>query len=299
MSWRTVIISNRAKLDFKMGYLVVRTDDKTSRVNLEEISVLIIENTAVSITGYLLSELIDKKIKVIFCDIKRNPCAELTSYYGCHDCSEKIRKQIKWSDDIKADVWTQIVAEKIRKQYDFLDELGKNKEAELLKSYIEEIEYNDVTNREGHAAKVYFNALFGMDFTRSAECVTNAALNYGYSIILSAFNRECAANGYLTQLGLFHNNMFNYFNLSCDLMEPFRILADRSVVLNKFTAFGTEEKHKLVGILKDQVKINDSVQYVSNAIKIYCRSVFDAINDSDVSLMKFYRVIKESKKVEL
>lgn len=292
MSWRTVIISNRAKLDYKMGSLVVRTDEKTSRVNLDEISVLIIENTAVSITGFLLAEMIEKKIKVVFCDGKRNPCAELIPYYGCHDCSEKMRKQIGWSEDIKADIWTQIVSEKIRKQRDFLQELGKTEEADLLGGYIKEIEYNDVTNREGHAAKVYFNALFGMDFTRSADCFTNAALNYGYSIILSAFNRECAANGYLTQLGLFHDNMFNYFNLSCDLMEPFRILVDRNVKENNYTAFGTEEKHKLVAVLNESVVINDNVQYVSNAIKIYCKSIFDAINDGDASLIKFYKNIK-------
>lgn len=35
----------------------------------------------------------------------------------------------------------------------------------MLKQYIEEIELGDKTNREGHAAKVYFNALFGMDFS--------------------------------------------------------------------------------------------------------------------------------------
>ncbi len=80
--------------------------------------------------------------------------------------------------------------------------------------YINEIEFGDVTNREGHAAKVYFNALFGMDFTRSAENVTNAALNYGYSLLLSTFNRCVVANGYITQLGLFHDNVFNQFNLS-------------------------------------------------------------------------------------
>ncbi|MCM1061539.1 MAG: type II CRISPR-associated endonuclease Cas1 [Eubacterium sp.] len=282
-----------------MGYLVVRTDEKTCRVNLEEVSVLIIENTAVSITGYLLSELIDNKIKVVFCDQRRNPCAELVAYYGCHDCSEKMRKQIKWTDDIKANIWTQIVSEKIRKQCEFLQELGNSEEANLLKGYIKDIEYNDATNREGHAAKVYFNALFGMDFTRSTDCFTNAALNYGYSIILSAFNRECAANGYLTQLGLFHDNMYNFFNLSCDLMEPFRILIDRNVKANRYTSFGPEEKHKLAAVLKDSVIINDNVQYVSNAIKIYCKSIFDAINDGDVSQIKFYKNIKEKHEGEL
>ncbi len=119
--------------------------------------------------------------------------------------------------------------EKIRQQRQFLSERGKEKEAELLSEYIQEVQWYDETNREGHAAKVYFNALFGMDFSRSQDNNINAALNYGYSIILSAFNREITSNGYLTQLGLYHNNMFNQFNLGSDLMEPFRILVDRMV----------------------------------------------------------------------
>lgn len=290
MSWRTVVISKRAKLDIKMGYLVVRAEDSINKINLDEISVLIIENTAVSITGCLIAALSDKKIKVVFCDEKRNPSSELVSYYGCHDTSLKLRKQICWSKDTKAYVWTQIISEKINKQAEFLTEIGKTDESLLLKSYLEKIEFNDSSNREGHAAKVYFNALFGMQFTRSRDCVINAALNYGYSIILSAFNRECVANGYITQLGLFHNNMFNQFNLSCDLMEPFRILVDRTVKKNGYTKFDKEEKHSLVNILNDTVIINNTEQYVGNAIKIYSRSVFDAINDNDVSLIKIYHL---------
>ena len=50
----------------------------------------------------------------------------------------------------------------------------------LLSSYVSEIEVGDTTNREAHAAKVYFNALFGRDFSRSDDHIINAALNYGY-----------------------------------------------------------------------------------------------------------------------
>ena len=82
MSWRTVVISKRSKLDMRTGYLVVRTEDDVKRINLDEISVLIIENSAVSITGCLIVAMSEKKIKVIFCDEKRNPSCELVSYYG-------------------------------------------------------------------------------------------------------------------------------------------------------------------------------------------------------------------------
>ena len=287
MSWRTVVISSRCKLDYKMGFMVVRAEE-IKKIFLDEIAVLLIENPAVSLTGCLLEALVEKKIRVVFCDAKRTPNAELVPYYNSYDCSRKIKAQINWSDAVKGAVWSDIVAEKIRKQADFLADLGKTDEASLLRSYLSQIELYDATNREGHAAKVYFNALFGMDFTRSEENVTNVALNYGYSIILSAFNREIVAQGYLTQLGIFHDNMFNHFNLSCDLMEPFRILVDRKVVALKPVDFTSEEKHILLNILNDTVVINKTRQTVLNAVKYYCRSVFDALNESDLSLIQFY-----------
>ena len=69
MSWRIVVISKRAKLDYQLGYLVVRNENVT-KIHLGEISTLLIESTAVSITTSLLAELTKKKIKVIFCDEK-------------------------------------------------------------------------------------------------------------------------------------------------------------------------------------------------------------------------------------
>ena len=287
MSWRTVVVSKSAKLDYQMGYMIVRQEE-TTKIFLNEISTVVIETTAVSITGSLMSELIKSKIKVIFCDEKRNPSSELVPYYGSHDTSAKIRNQIAWSDDIKATVWTEIVTEKIRKQKELLERVGKREEAGMLKNYIEEVQYGDSTNREGHAAKVYFNALFGKDFTRTSDCNINAALNYGYSIVLSSFTREIAANGYITQIGLFHDNMFNPFNLASDLMEPFRPLIDQLVYDMELQTFDKNEKMQLINILNQSVYINDRSEYVNNAVKIYSKSIFDALNDMDVSLIKFY-----------
>ena len=287
MSWRVVVISKRAKLNYQLGYLVVRNESVT-KIHLGEISTLLIESTAVSITTSLLAELTKKKIKVIFCDEKRNPSSELVGYYGSHDTSSKVRNQIQWSRNSKDTVWTEIVTEKIRKQKKLLEYQGKE-ESKLLDSYLQEIKWNDETNREGHAAKVYFNALFGLDFTRTTDCSVNSALNYGYSIILSAFTREITANGYITQLGLFHDNMFNQFNLASDLMEPFRVLVDKEVLEMKFEEFEVDEKRRLVNILNHEVVIDGKVQYVNNAVKIYCKSVFDALNENDSSLIRFYK----------
>lgn len=287
MSWRTVVISNSAKLDYQLGFLVVRREDVV-KIHISEIATLIIETTAVSLTAALLSELTKKKIKVIFCDEKRNPSSELIPYYGSHDTSVKVRKQMEWSPEVKQAVWTEIVTEKIRKQAEVLERFNK-KEAEMLYGYIEEIQFGDTTNREGHAAKVYFNALFGLDFTRSMENSINAALNYGYGIILSTCNREIVSNGYITQLGVFHDNMFNPFNLGSDVMEPFRPIVDEMVKRMNLKKFEHEEKMEVLKILQKEVMISGRKENVNNAIKIYCRSVFEALNSADISQIKFYR----------
>lgn len=286
MSWRTVVISNNAKLDYQIGYLVVRGSE-TTKIHLNEIGMLIIESTAVSMTSYLLNELVKNKIKVVFCDEKRNPSSELVSYYGSHDTSAKIRKQIEWTKDDKAHIWTEIVSEKIKQQALLLQKYGKQ-EANMLFQYMQEVEFGDVTNREGHAAKVYFNALFGKSFTRTEDNPINAALNYGYSIILSIFNREIVSLGYITQIGLFHDNMFNQFNLASDLMEPFRPLVDSLVIELKPDKFESDEKYSMLKILNTEVIVADKKEVLTNAIKIYCRSVCDALNDRDVSLIRFY-----------
>lgn len=68
MGWRIVSVSSVSKLDYKMDYLVVRNQEGVKRIHLSEISILLLESTAISLTAYLLCELNRQKIDVIFCD---------------------------------------------------------------------------------------------------------------------------------------------------------------------------------------------------------------------------------------
>lgn len=288
MSWRTVVISTHSKLEYKMGYLVCRNEN-TQKVHLSEISTLIVETTAVSFTSALLCELIKNKINVIFCDEQHNPHSQLLPINGSFDASKKLKSQFEWGDDIRKDVWTEIVANKIYQQAKHLKDEG-SEQAGLLYTYIEELQAGDITNREGHSAKVYFNALFGLSFSRSKQCFINSALDYGYAIILSAFNRTVVANGYNTQIGLYHRNEFNPFNFSCDLMEPFRILVDRTVCKMDTDVFDTNAKRHLQNIVNEKVKIAGKEHTVLDAIAIYSKSVFNALNTGDLSQICFYEL---------
>lgn len=285
MSWRTVVITKRAKLSYKNDYLIIRNED-VKMIHLSEINTLIIDSTAVSITSYLISEMLSRKIKIIFCDEKRNPQGEVVSYYGSHNSSERIYNQIGWSDYSKV-VWTRIIQEKILNQAKHLKSIN-NVNYEKLIIYAKDLVLFDETNREGHAAKVYFNSLFGKEFSREDQNDTNYALNYGYAIILSQFNKEITANGYLTQLGIKHHNIFNYFNLSSDLMEPFRPLIDKIVKDNFKQKFDGGMKVKLVDVLNHKVRIKNKDLYVSNAISVYVKSVINAIEKKNVDLIDFF-----------
>lgn len=262
-----------------MGYMVIRGED-VCRIFLDEIALVLIENPAVSMTGCLLSELMNRKIKVILCDNRHSPQGEMVPLYGSHDTSKKIRMQVNWSPAVKGAVWTQIVSQKILQQSLYLREQNHEVEADLLQEYIKQIEFQDATNREGHAAKVYFNGLFGKGFCRGGGPPFNPALDYGYTILLSAFNREVSANGYLTQIGIHHDNVFNFFNLSSDLMEPFRVLIDRAVWDNQLEELDKSGKRLLANVLNKEVFILGNKQTVLNTISIYCRSVFDLLNGS-------------------
>lgn len=288
MSFRTVVVTKRCKLEYKLGYMVCRGEE-TKKIYLSEISTLMVESTAVSMTAALLAELIKNKVNVVFCDEKHNPLSQLVSLQGRYNSSGKLKNQLEWKDSVKARVWTKIVEYKILNQTKFLFDLKLN-EYKKLEDYARQLTSNDQTNREGHAAKVYFDALFGLEFKRGDDTFINSALNYGYAILLSAFNREIVAQGYSTQLGLNHKNEFNFFNLACDLIEPFRPIVDRFVFDMNGDNFDAEYKHKLCEIFLTSLKINKITYCLSDGISLFVRGVFNALETGDISTIYNYEL---------
>lgn len=275
MSWRVVVISRRCKLEYRLGYLVCRGEE-LKKVFLSEIDTLLVESTGVSLTAALLCELVKNKVNVVFCDEKHTPLSQLIALNGRHNASGCLRRQIAWEEKAKQSVWAEIVRLKILRQQAMLEDIGAL-QASMLKEYAAEVQPGDSTNREGHAAKVYFNALFGLPFRRGDKTFLNGALNYGYAILLSAFNRELVGNGVNTQLGIAHKNEFNAFNLSCDLMEPFRVLVDR-FVFQTAQELTPDYKHALCNILNEKVRVGGEVCTVISAVSTYCRSVLEALD---------------------
>ena len=93
---------------------------------------------------------------------------------------------------------------------------------------------------EGSAGRVYFENLskllpsqyrFSKRSRRPALDPFNAALNYGYGVLYSLVEKSIILAGLDPFIGFFHTDNYNKPSLVYDLIEPFRIAAEKTVTL--------------------------------------------------------------------
>ena len=286
MGWRTVVVNTHSKLSYKNNHLIFKDASRTELIHLSEVDILLLETTDIVLSTMLIKRLVDENILVIFCDDKRLPTAYLMPYYGRHDSSLQLSRQIAWNEDVKAEIWTTIIAQKILNQAFYLGSCGFLEKSQSVIDLYHGLDLFDPSNREGHAARIYFNTLFGNDFSREQDNDVNAALDYGYTLILSMFAREIVLSGCMTQFGLKHANQFNQFNLASDIMEPFRPIIDRIVYENRSSSF-VKIKRELFTIFSDTFHYNDKDMYLSNIISDYTKKVIQALNQPEKGVPEF------------
>lgn len=245
---------------------------------------MIVASTQVAITAALLSALAEKNIALVFCDWKHDPQAQVISYCGTYDSPGKLKSQFEFNQDTMNNCWRRIVQAKIHNQ---AANLKARDEAsfEKLCEYEAAVESGDATNREGHAAKVYFNTLFGTGFSRGSVCFENTCLDYGYSILLSAISRAIKMHGYYLEIGIHHIGKSNPFNFACDLMEPLRPLVDSLVIAGSLTL--DTYKHAFIDLMSREVRFAGRTTLLETAINDYVGTVIRALNENDPELIEF------------
>ncbi|MGT2935350.1 type II CRISPR-associated endonuclease Cas1 [Streptococcus castoreus] len=286
MGWRTVVVNTHSKLSYKNNHLIFKDAYKTELIHLSEIDILLIETTDIVLSTMLIKRLVDERILVIFCDDKRLPTASLMPFYGRHDSSLQLARQIAWDEELKAEVWTNIIAQKIFNQSYYLGQCAYFEKSQAIMELYQGLEIFDPSNREGHSARIYFNTLFGNQFSREQDCDVNASLDYGYTLLLSMFAREVVICGCMTQFGLKHVNQFNPFNFASDIMEPFRPLIDRIVYENRHKTFG-QIKRQLFSIFSETYPYNGKEMYLSNIVSDYTKKVIKALNNEGKGVPEF------------
>lgn len=286
MAYRNIFVANQSVLKLKNNQLIVDNGEEYS-FPIEDVRSVILDNCSTTVTCSLLSELAGQGVCVMVCDSKHMPACMLLPVGSYCRISKRITLQINQSSPKLKRIWQRIVVSKIENQARCL-EINNNHLYLQLINISKTVASGDSTNREGYAARVYFKALFGDDFTRDDESIINAGLNYGYAILRSYICKTLVAYGFEPSLGIHHKNQLNQFNLADDLIEPFRPVVDNYVFQNieKWDGeFKTAQKGALQLLLNSAVLLDGKRHSVANAIELVVQGIVSAYEE-DIQKLK-------------
>ena len=265
---RTLYFESPAHLSFKNGQLVFkpRPEGEVRTVPIEDIGFVVLDNHSITLTIRLIEELSANNSAMVFCDQRHHPAAMSFPFAGNTTHAATLHAQLEMSAPLKKTLWKQTVKAKILNQAALLDNLNAGG-ADALCRYAGDVKSGDSDNREGLAARVYWQHLFGDKFHRDRGANgINALLNYGYTILRAAVARALVGSGLYPTIGIHHCNKYNAFALADDIMEPYRPYVDEVVVLitrkraeNK-DELTKEDKQNLLGILSVDVHMTNTLR---------------------------------------
>lgn len=291
MAFRTVLIEKAVNVRLDLNNIVVNYEDDKFWINIDEISVIIVDDPRCNVSLNVLSYLCEKGVTVIFCNASHMPIGSLQTLSMHSRTSKRIKQQMDWNEASMNYLWTCIVKAKITSQCKTLEKTNNVNKIDIIYSLLSSIVIGDPQNREGTVSRIYFKELFGDTFIRFNEDIINYALNYIYQIIRSKISQEIVAYGYLPSYGIHHKSELNAYNLADDFIEPFRPICDfyvHDILYNSCDDYLTPEiKHKLVDILNINVKYNGSKFKLHIVMQFYVQNLFSFLETGEANKIIF------------
>lgn len=235
---RTIYVGSPAYLSTRNEQLVINLPDAQGMDNksglntipIEDIGVLVLDNSQITITQAVLEKLLRNNAAVITCNSTHHPTGLLLNLDGNTLQHERWQEQIAASAPLKKQLWQQTIEYKIANQAELLRRQGID--IENMLHWKGEVLSGDAHNHEARAAAYYWSQLFGIEgFLRGRdELPPNNMLNYGYAILRAITARSLVESGLLPTLGIHHHNRYNAYCLADDIMEPYRPFVDALVL---------------------------------------------------------------------
>ena len=274
----------------------------------EEISVIIFDRAGSYLHVEAINLLIKNNVTIVFCDEKHTPQALISSEFNHHRKFNMLRLQMDLLKKTKDRLWQKIIRSKIRNQLDvlkfYVEGFEKSVEVYEFEDYIKDVTEGDKLNREALAARRYFTILFGSNFRRERtketlanskkDDIINSSINYGYAVLRAIIRKTLVSHGLEPALGVNHASIDNPFNLSDDIIEPYRPFIDAFIVMNVIptneNALTEEIRINLVqNILMSKCIINENVYSIHDAINLTIESLircYTANSSSGILLPK-------------
>lgn len=289
MSWRVVHVTDVDQMALSLDNLKVKKGDQEVKIPLNEIFSVVIEDLTCKVTGRLLVELSKNNILLLICNQQHIPETTMLPVQGHYSQYKRIKEQISWEDNRKSYMWKTIIKQKIFNQIQVMKKMHVQQDRiNKLNNLLAETELFSPSTCEAQAARIYFNSFFEGEFKRrDYNRVENAALNYGYSIINAAITRTITAKGLIPSLGIHHIGERNAFNLSSDIIEPFRPVVDYFILCNPPVEYLNKSyRLDLINLLHAEVSIDGRKQTVIRAIDIFISSFIEFFRNGDESVLK-------------
>ncbi len=283
MAFRNIYIQNDVHLKIKNEQVLIQKDEMGYTVPLEDINCICIESQRTNISTYALKKFIEHDVIVYICDEKHLPTGILIGTNNYSRQLKNIKMQFEVSKPLNKRIWQDIINVKVRNQSETLRIL-ENKNYKRLIEMQKGITSGDSTNVEAKAASFYFRELFGGTFNRKIECIENACLNYGYSIIRGMIARTLIMYGFEPAIGIFHHNQLNNFNLADDFIECFRPVVDLYVLTNcDFSKkyLSSVEKQRVFNVINCLVLIDGKKFNIQGAIEYMVKSYSTSMNKKE------------------
>lgn len=292
-AWKTVRITRPCSLHIENGNLVVSDDEQRFKLNLDDTDSLIFEGDRFMVSGRVLAALSKHKIATLFCDAYYMPSAIMHPYHQSSLASKTLKAQIALTSSFADKLWQRIITAKIGLQKEVLRTLRKS--YRKLEEYVTHVREADSYGAEAKSARYYWSNLFeGLVREQESFDIRNQALNYTYAIVRSLITRDLSAAGFLPALGLWHDNKYNAFNLSDDLMEPFRPVVDIAVYRLLETRYSGEEeltpeiKRDLIGLLDiEYLEYEKGLSTLRSVSKLYIQLFKRTVEQNNPKLLSF------------
>lgn len=251
-----VINTRGAFLKKEKNCFLVKNEEKIVEVSADKIDSILI-TTSATITTDAIEFAVENNIDIIFLDYHGNPYGRVWhSKLGSTTLIRRRQLEAECADTgfYLARGW---IAEKIQNQIDLLKDLKKNRpdqkdQLDISIAKIEglretllamkgslDIKRGSIMGVEGMASATYFDAIAGIMPEQwrfkgrsrdPAKDAFNCLLNYGYGVLYSQVERACIIAGLDPYVGFLHTDNYNKRSFVFDLIELFRVHADRTVV---------------------------------------------------------------------
>ncbi len=290
MGYKFIEIEEGKSLSLYLDNLVVEWENNKMTIPLCDIDSIISHNIKLRITAQLINAFAKHNINFIICDANHIPVSQIIPLYSHFNTLKIFQEQLSWTNNYKNFLWVKIIRQKITNQMNVL-KFFKNDESMILKlsNLINEVKEFDMSNREGHAAKVYWHSLFGIKFNRNEDSIINSLLNYGYALIYSMLSRSIVKKGLDPRVSLFHKSFNNTFALATDFMEIFRFVIDIKVFTlflnNQMNNFYLAKEEIISWVANYSLIIDGKKMFINNAVDYFIDCVIKGINFKEIEII--------------